>query len=67
MTSDSFSTVPPIVNFTTLQNSTTNPAGHNPKSMSQEAVYHGILARTSLRYQVIEKLLWKQSEDASQK
>ena len=38
-----------------------------PYSISQEAVYHGILARISSRYQAVEKLLWKKSEDASQK
>ena len=50
---------------TTMQNSTPKLAGQNPESISQEAIYHGILART-LRYQVVEKLLWKPSEDASQ-
>ena len=51
---------------TTLQNSTPKLAGQTPESISQEAVYHGILAMTSLRYQAVEKLLLKQSEDASQ-
>ena len=41
-------------------------ARQTPESISQEAIYHGILARTSSRYHVFEKLLWKQSEDASQ-
>ena len=36
------------------------------QNISQEAIYHGILARTS-RCKAFEKLLWKQSEDASQK
>ena len=37
------------------------------RSISQEVIYHGTLARTSSRYQVFEKLLWKLSEDASQR
>ena len=53
--------------ISTLQNSTPKRAGENFESVSQEAIYHGTLARTSLRYQVFEKLLWKPSEDASQK
>ena len=36
-------------------------------NISQEAIYHGTIARTSSRYQAVEKLLWKQSEDDSQK
>ena len=51
---------------TTLQNSTPKLAGQNPESISQQAIYRGILARTSSRYQVFEKLLWKPIEDASQ-
>ena len=38
----------------------------NPKSISQEATYHGILTRTPSRYQASEKLLWKVSIEASQ-
>ena len=38
-----------------------------PRKHSQEAIYHGTLTRTSSRYQVFEKLLWKPSEDASQR
>ena len=47
--------------------STLKLAGQNPESISQEAIYHGTPARTSSRYQVFEKLLWKPSEDASQR
>ena len=36
-------------------------AEQNPESISQETVYHRILARTSSRYQAVEKLLWKQT------
>ena len=43
------------------------PGKAKPPNISQEAVYHGILARTSSRYQAVENLLWNQSEDASQK
>ena len=39
----------------------------NLESISQEAIYHGTLGRTSSRYQVFEKLLWKPSEAASQR
>ena len=42
-------------------------AGQKSESISQEAIYHGTLARTSSRYQVFEQLLWKPSEDASQR
>ena len=35
------------------------------KNISEEAIYHGILARTSSRYLAFEKLFWKPSEDAS--
>ena len=51
------------------QSSTFSPklAGQNPESISQEAVYHGTLARISARYQVFEKLLWKPSDDGSQR
>ena len=42
---------------TRLQNSTPKLAGQNTESISQEAIYHGTLARTSSRYQVFEKLL----------
>ena len=42
---------------TRLQNSTPKLAGQNPKSISQEAIYHGTFERTSSRYQVFEKLL----------
>ena len=48
------------------QNSTPKLAGQTSESISQEAIYHGTLARSSSRYQVFEKLLWKPSEDASQ-
>ena len=40
---------------TTLQNSTPKRARQRPESSSQEAMYHGILARTSSRYQVLRK------------
>ena len=50
-----------------LQNSTPKRAGQNPESISKETIYHQILARISSRYQVFMKLLWKPSEDASQK
>ena len=40
----------------------TKPRKHLPR-----ATYHEILARTFSRYQGSEKLLWKLSEDASQK
>ena len=49
------------------QNSSPILATQNPGSISQEAIYHGILTMTSLRHQTFEKLLWKPSEDASQK
>ena len=39
------------------------PAGQKSKSISQEVIYHGTLARTSSRYQVFEK----PSKDASQR
>ena len=52
---------------TTLKNSTPKLAGQNPESISQEAIYHRIITRTSSRNQVVEKLLWKPSEDAYQK
>ena len=53
---------------TRLQNSTPKLAGQNPESISHEAIYHGTLAiRTFSRYQVFEKLLWKPSEDVSQR
>ena len=35
--------------------------------ITQEEIYHGILARTSSRFQTFKKLLWKKSEVASQK
>ena len=38
----------------------------NPGIISLEAIDHEILARTSSRHRGIGKLLWKQSEDASQ-
>ena len=44
---------------TPLQNSIPKLSRQNPKSISRLAIYHGILARTSSRYQVFEKLLWK--------
>ena len=37
------------------------------ESISLGAIYHEILVKTSSRSQVFEKLLWKPSEDASQK
>ena len=40
----------------TLQNSTSKRTGQNPESIFQEAIYHGILARTSSRYLTIDKL-----------
>ena len=48
---------------TVLQN------GHDKihQAYHKEAIYHGILARNSSTYQAFEKLLWKPSEDASQK
>ena len=52
---------------TRLQNNTPKLAGQNPESISQEAINHETLARTSSRYQVFAKLLWKPSEDASQR
>ena len=52
---------------TTLEERTPNWAGQNPESIFQEAINHGILSRTSSRYQAFEKLLWKPSEDASQR
>ena len=52
---------------TTLKNSSPKWTGQNPKSISQEAIYHETLDRTSSRYQVFEKLFWKLSEDASQR
>ena len=52
---------------TRLQNNTPKLAGQNPESISQEALYHETLARTFSRYQVFAKLLWKLSEDASQR
>ena len=33
-----------------------------PRTISKEAIYHGILARTSSRYQAFEKLLCKPSD-----
>ena len=51
---------------TTLQNSTPKLAGRNPENISHGALQLEILARTS-RCQAFEKLLWKPSEDASQK
>ena len=51
---------------TELPNITPKRAVQNPKSISQEEIYHGILAWTSLRYQEFEKLPWKPSKDASQ-
>ena len=50
-----------------MKNSTPKRAGQNPERISQEAIYYGILAWTSSRYQAFEKLLWKPGEDASQK
>ena len=52
---------------TTLQNSTSKWAGENHESLSQEAIYLGINAKTSSRYPAFKILLWKPSEDASQK
>ena len=40
--------------------------GANSENLSQEAINHGTLARTSSRYKFFEKLLWKPSEDPSQ-
>ena len=53
---------------TTLQNSTLKRAGLNPESISEEAIYHGIVASTFSRYiyRAFEKLLWKPIVDASQ-
>ena len=51
---------------TRLQNNTPKLLGQNPESIPQEALCHETLARTSSRYQVLSKLLWKLSEDASQ-
>ena len=48
---------------TTLLNSTPKRTGQNPEIISQETIYHGILARTSSRYQASVKMLWKPSED----
>ena len=47
-------------------------AGQNPKNISQEAIHHGILPRTSSRYQdqdtkSLRSCSWKPSEDTSQK
>ena len=53
--------------ITKLQNSTRNLPRQNPESISQGAIYHKMLDRTSSRYQAFEKLLWKPSEDASLK
>ena len=36
---------------------TTKRTRHNPESISQEAIYHGILARTFSRYQIFENTL----------
>ena len=47
--------------------STPNRGGQNPESISEDAIYHGILEKTSPRYHVFKKLLWKSSEDASQR
>ena len=41
--------------------------GNKPERISQEAIYRGLFARTSSRYHVFQKLLWKPSEDASQR
>ena len=43
---------------TTLQNSTLKQAGQNTESISQEVIYHWILARTSTSHRVFEKLQW---------
>ena len=51
---------------TTLQNSTPKREGKKPKSIFQEAIYHGIIVRTSSTYEVFGKLLWKPSKDVSQ-
>ena len=61
-----FSSLRCVSAITTLQNSTPKLAGQTPESISQEATYHGILARTSSRYKAFEKLLWKLSQDAFQ-
>ena len=54
---------------TALQNSTSNEQDKTPKAslISQEAIHHGTLARTSSRFQVFEKQLWKPSKNASQR
>ena len=51
---------------TALKNTTAKTTGQNSESIFQEAIYHGTLARTSSRYQVFEKLIWRSREDASQ-
>ena len=52
---------------TTLQKSTPKRAEQNPQSISRGATYHGKLVRTFSRHQVFVKLLWKPSEDSSEK
>ena len=53
---------------TTQQNSTPKLAEQNPESISQEAIYHAIFAGLiSSKYQNFEKLLWKPSQEGSEK
>ena len=47
--------------------STLKRAGQNPETNYPASIYHQIPTKTSSRYQAFQQLLWKPSEDASQK